>query len=202
MSIPPEPRGPRAHDTSSGDGGEPSSSRAWLRAIGAAAIAFTFVMMVTSDLCAGGGGGRLVGEHARPFASPVVGGAGAIDGDRIDLEALHGRVVVLDFWASWCPPCRASVPSLDAFARAHPDVTIVGINVEGNRDDAFVRDAHARLGGSYPTVHDRDGSLQAAYGISALPTLFVVDPRGTIVQSHVGAVDEGWLEAHVPSNSP
>lgn len=116
------------------------------------------------------------------------------------LDALRGHVVILDFWASWCPPCRASVPSLEAFARAHPEVIVLGVNVESDRDASFVRRAHAQLGATYPTVHDGDGSLQRTYAISSLPTLFVIDEEGHIVESHVGAVDTAWLERHVLSN--
>jgi thiol-disulfide isomerase/thioredoxin len=167
-----------------------------LQALGAFALAFMLVMAVTSDLCAPGSS-PLVGQHAPPFAREVVGGLGASSGDRIDLEGLHGRVVVLDFWASWCPPCRASVPALDAFARAHPEVSVIGVNVESDRAAGFVRSAHESLGASYPTVHDHDGTLQRAYGITNLPTLLVLDADGVVRDAHVGAVDERWLAAHV-----
>lgn len=175
---------------------EPRKERSGLQALGAAALAFLVVMAFTSDLCAPGSS-PLVGQAAPPFAREVVGGEGAAAGDRIDLGALRGRTVVLDFWASWCPPCRASVPALEEFARAHPDVSVVGVNVESDRGAAFVRSAHGSLGASYPTVHDADGTLQQAYSIRNLPTLLVVDGEGVVREAHVGAVDGSWLEAHV-----
>ncbi|GAB4203018.1 MAG: hypothetical protein OHK0013_16810 [Sandaracinaceae bacterium] len=166
-----------------------------LQVLGAFALAFMLVMAVTSDLCAPRSS-PLVGEHAPPFVREVVGGLGSASHDRIDLEALRGRTVVLDFWASWCPPCRASVPALDAFARAHPEVSVIGVNVESDRGAAFVRSAHDSLGASYPTVHDHDGTLQQAYGITNLPTLLVLDGDGVVRDAHVGVVDEDWLSRH------
>jgi thiol-disulfide isomerase/thioredoxin len=177
-------------------GTEPRKERSGLQALGAAALAFLVVMAFTSDLCAPRSS-PLVGLQAPPFAREIVGGEGAEAGDRIDLAALRGRTVVLDFWASWCPPCRASVPALEAFARAHPEVTVVGVDVETNRGAAFVRSAHASLGATYPTIHDADGTLQQAYSIQNLPTLLVLDGEGVVREAHVGAVDAGWLEAHV-----
>jgi thiol-disulfide isomerase/thioredoxin len=178
-----------------GSGSTKKQGTGW-QALGAFALAFMLVMAVTSDLCAPGSS-PLVGQHAPTFAREVVGGMGAASGDRIDLAGLHGRTVVLDFWASWCPPCRASVPALDAFARTHPEVTVLGVNVESNRGPAFVRSAHESLGASYPTVHDQDGTLQQAYRITNLPTLLVLDAEGVVREAHVGAVDARWLEAHV-----
>ncbi len=173
-----------------------SSERPWMQGLGAAALAFMVVMAFTSDLCAPRSS-PMVGRPAPAFALAVVGGAGADEHDRIDLSALRGRTVVLDFWASWCPPCRASVPALDAFASSHPEVIVVGVNVETDRRAGFVRGAHEDLGATYPTVHDEAGALQQAYGIQNLPTLLVVDGQGVVTDAHVGAVDERWLEAHV-----
>jgi thiol-disulfide isomerase/thioredoxin len=183
----------------SGDPHRAEKGRGVWQAVGAAALAFTLVTAVTSDFCAATES-PLVGEEALPFASTIVGGEGADEGDRIVLDSLRGRVVVLDFWASWCPPCRASVPALEEFSRAHPDVVVLGVNVESERRAPFVRAAHAELGATYPTVHDEDGTLQAAYRITGLPTLLVIDAEGRVRDAHVGAVNRGWLEAHAGSN--
>lgn len=168
-----------------------------LHAIGAAALAFGVVMAFTSDLCAVSQS-PLVGRSALSFTSTIVGGQD--EGDRIVLDGLRGHVVVLDFWASWCPPCRASIPALDAYAREHPDVIVLGVNVESDRPASFVRSAHASLGATYPTVHDADGRIQAAYEITGLPTILVIDADGEVVDAHVGGIDRGWLDGHVPAD--
>ena len=179
---------------------EADPPRARWHAVGAAALAITLLAAVTSDLF-GVSSSPLVGEPAPGFARDVVGGAGAAEQDRIDLEGLRGHVVVLDFWASWCPPCRASVPALESFATAHPEITVVGVNVEPDRSAAFVRNAHAQLGARYPTIHDADGTLGQVYRVASLPTLLVVGPDGTILDSHIGVVDREWLEAHAAARA-
>jgi len=176
---------------------EPKSDlRGVVHALGAALLAFGLVMAFTSDLCSVSQH-PLAGRAALSFTSTVVGGQD--EGDRIVLDALRGHVVVLDFWASWCPPCRASIPALEAFAQAHPDVIVLGVNVESERPASFVRSAHAQLGASYPTVQDQDGRIQAAYEITGLPTIVVIDAEGRVHDAHVGGIDRAWLEAHVPS---
>lgn len=165
------------------------------RALGVMALAGTGIFALLNDRCTPSS--ALEGQHAPAFVLPVVAGLGHDEGDRIDLARMQGHVVVLDFWASWCPPCRASVPALDAFARAHPEVTVVGVNVETDRSEAFVRGEHAALHGTYPTVHDATGALQQAYSVVQLPTLLVIDAQGVVTDSHVGAVDEAWLNRHV-----
>jgi thiol-disulfide isomerase/thioredoxin len=177
----------------------PEQPRAIWQAVGAGVLAFMLVTAVTSDFRAATES-PLIGRTALSFTSPIVGGEGADEGDRIVLDSLRGRVVVLDFWASWCPPCRASIPALEQFSRTHPDVVVIGVNVESERRAAFVRAAHAELGATYPTVHDADGVLQAAFQITGLPTLLVIDAEGRVRDAHVGAVNRGWLEAHSGSN--
>lgn len=178
------------------EGAKPAASGLW-RALGVMALAGTGIFAVLNDLCAPSS--ALTGEQAPTFTLPVVAGLGHEEGDRIDLSRMQGHVVLVDFWASWCPPCRASVPVLDAFARAHPDVVVVGVNVETDRSESFVRGEHEALHASYPTVHDATGALQEAYAVRQLPTLLVIDARGVVIDSHVGGVTESWLSAHVPS---
>jgi len=137
----------------------------------------------------------LEGQRAPSFTAPIVADALHAQGETFDLEAHTGRTIVLDFWASWCPPCRASVPVLAAFADAHPEVDVLGVNVETGRDEAWVGRAHSSLRGTYPTVHDASGALQQAYVITQLPTLLVIRD-GLVVASHVGVVDDAWLDAH------
>lgn len=165
------------------------------RALGIMALAGTGIFAVLNDRCTPSS--ALEGQHAPNFVLPVIAGLGHDEGDRIDLARMQGHTVVLDFWASWCPPCRASVPALEAFAESHPSITVIGVNVETDRNDTFVRDVHASLHGTYPVVHDTTGALQQAYSVMQLPTLLVIDEHGVVTDSHVGAVDEDWLNAHV-----
>ncbi len=176
---------------------DPEGRGSGWHAVGAALLAFGLVFLFASDLCAVNQS-PLVGHPALSFTSTIVGGED--EGDRIVLDGLRGHVVVLDFWASWCPPCRASIPALDEFARRHPDVVVLGVNTEHERPASFVRSAHASLGASYPTVHDSDGRIQAAYRITGLPTILVIDAEGEVHDANVGGIDLAWLEQHVPTD--
>ena len=101
------------------------------------------------------------------------------------MAGLRGRVVVLDFWASWCQPCRRSIPILNALEAelAGQPVTFLGVNVEqfGPRR---LQQVHTELGATFPTLQDLTGEVKARYGVSVLPTLVVLDGEGVV--RHVG----------------
>lgn len=141
-----------------------------------------------------GSSSRMVGEPVPTLAAEIVAGEGAEAHDRIDLEALRGRVVLLDFWASWCPPCRASIPILNRVLQRHPDVVALGVNAEPNLSPAGVARAHALFRADFPSLQDRDWDLQRRFAIEALPTLFLVDRGGIVREVHTGVPSEGWLD--------
>lgn len=139
----------------------------------------------------------LVGQPAPELDAAIVAGEGR--GDRISLAALRGRPVLLDFWASWCPPCRASVPILTRLARAHAEAGLVtlGVNVETDRPPAFVERAHRALGAGFPSLHDQAWALQTGYEVRSLPTLVLIDRRGVVRRWEVGVPDEEALDAQI-----
>ena len=109
----------------------------------------------------------------------------------------RGKVVVLNYWASWCEPCRAESPLLERFHRAIEPRggTVLGVDVLDVTSDAreFVR----RYGLSYPMLRDRDGESQEEFGVVAYPETFVLDRRGRIAGSARGPVDQRFLERTV-----
>ncbi len=117
-------------------------------------------------------------DHVGTFA-PAWTGTTSLTGAPPSLAAMCGRVVLLDFWASWCGPCRFAVPKLsqlDAKYRGQ-GLSVVGMTT----DEAEVAaTAAARLGMKYGVVVDDKAQTSSAYGVSALPTLFVIDKRGVI----------------------
>ena len=122
--------------------------------------------------------GPLVGQPAPDFNLEVI--HGGTPGSRIRLSDLKGRTVLLDFWASWCGPCREQAPILDALSREYsPDsVSVVGVNTDDTLEAArsFAKENNL----SYPSVHD-DGEVFLQYQGQGLPTLAVVDPSGNLV---------------------
>jgi thiol-disulfide isomerase/thioredoxin len=106
-----------------------------------------------------------------------------LDGGRHTLAELRGKTVVLNFWATWCGPCRMEVPGLSAFARAHPDIPVLGIAVDGEPE--ALRKAAKELGIDYLVLR-ADAATRAAYGVSTLPTTVIVGPDGTVRSAHAG----------------
>lgn len=139
------------------------------------------------------GGGDL--GPAPEFTQIVRAGEGR--GDRVDLAALRGRVVVLDFWAHWCGPCRASTPVLNAIRESLGDapVSFFGVNVEDDLAPRRVIEEHTALGAAFPTFHDQDKSMSTAYGATRLPTLVVIDREGEIRFRDSGIPDREGFEA-------
>ena len=114
----------------------------------------------------------------------------AIDGDALDLAELLARgPVVLDFWATWCGPCAQALPELERVGERWKDrgLTVVGVSIDGPRNQSRVRPFAAKLGLRFPILFDADGSLQRNYQITAIPTTLVIDTNGRIAYS-----SEGW----------
>jgi len=124
-----------------------------------------------------------VGEPAPSFALPTTAG------DTVRLEQLRGKAVYVDFWASWCGPCRRSFPWMNEMQRRYGSqgLAIVAVNVDKKRDDA------ARFLGEVPAeftvVYDPPGATPAAYAVKAMPSSFLIDARGTVV-----AIERGFRE--------
>lgn len=106
-----------------------------------------------------------------------------LHGQTVSLSDLRGQTVVLNFWATWCGPCRVEIPSFSAFADANPDITVLGIAADGPVPK--LRKSATELGITYPVlVGDRD--VLARYGVTTFPTTVVVGPDGEVRAAHTG----------------
>lgn len=134
----------------------------------------------------------LMNQPAPELDLPVIAGQGAAEGDRVSLAALRGRVVVLDFWASWCGPCRQSIPALNqVHARYGDRVEMLGINIEADLPRERVQTAHRSFGADFPSLLDVEGRAQAAYRVQSIPTLVLIDRAGTVRWVETGVPDPG-----------
>ena len=114
-----------------------------------------------------------------------------LTGESVTLSELRGTPVVINFWATWCGPCRQEAPAFSAFADAHPAIPVLGLSVDDG-PVARVKRVVREWSITYP-VAIIDESLQAQYDISTLPTTVIVDADGTVDAVHVGLMSESQL---------
>lgn len=117
------------------------------------------------------------------------------DGGSVDLASYRGKVVLVDFWASWCPPCKTSFPALDALYReyATKGVEVLAVNLDERRRDAdaFLSAHPHRL----TVLFDPKGASPVAFGVKGMPSSFILDRNGNIRFTHMGYsgnVDESY----------
>ncbi len=134
----------------------------------------------------------LVGRPATPFVLRT------FDGRDLSLASLRGRVVVLNFWASWCyPACYEEAPALERSWRAYRDreVSVVGVAIQDQPDAArkFIADFSL----SFPNAPDPDGKVSVDYGVYGVPETFFIDRAGRIRLKQTGAVSDDLFRSEV-----
>jgi cytochrome c biogenesis protein CcmG/thiol:disulfide interchange protein DsbE len=134
----------------------------------------------------------LVGRPAAPFVLRT------FDGRDVSLASLRGRVVVLNFWASWCyPACYEEAPALERSWRAYRDreVSVVGVAIQDQPDAArkFIADFSL----SFPNAPDPDGKVSVDYGVYGVPETFFIDRAGRIRLKQTGAVGDDLFRSEV-----
>jgi thiol-disulfide isomerase/thioredoxin len=128
-----------------------------------------------------------------------------LDGPDWSLESARGSVVFLNFFATWCPPCRDETPELIAFGNAHPEVTVVPVDV-GEPDDT-VRAYRKKYGVPFPIGIDRNSNFYEALGCGGYPTTFIFRPDGRLSCALLGGADRALFEEELryaldPSRDP
>jgi thiol-disulfide isomerase/thioredoxin len=117
-----------------------------------------------------------------------------IDGELLDMSDLRGKVVLVNFWATWCGPCREEIPYLASLTERYPEhLVVIGVSEDAGGVD-MVEAFADQYGVNYPIVMSTPEIKRAFPGVFALPTSFVVDPDGQMVQTHVGLISPVILE--------
>jgi peroxiredoxin len=124
-------------------------------------------------------------KHAGQAAAPDF-KVQTLDGQQISLDQLNGKTVVMDFWATWCAPCRNSVPELKALTKKYSQTKVVLISFSADKDQQAWRDFVAKKDMEWPHYWDSDGHVRDALGVRAFPTYLVIDQDGFIHDRIVG----------------
>jgi thiol-disulfide isomerase/thioredoxin len=120
-----------------------------------------------------------------------------LDGREIGLEAYQGKVILLNFWASWCGPCRAEIPGLIELQNKYKDrLQIIGMVVDDD-DEQEIREVVKSESVNYPVAFTTPQVRMDYGGIAALPTVFVINAEGRVVQKHVGLYNPELYETEV-----
>lgn len=157
--------------------------------LGIVLVAFVVVLATRPPAATRVGRSPLVGKPAPAVAAET------IDGEPFQLTSQQGRWVLVNFFATWCVPCRVEHPELIRFQQRHAalgDATVVGV-VYGDSVDA-VRAFRREEGGDWPMLVDPDGKIALEFGVSGVPESFLIDPGGTVVAKLVGGVRTEDLE--------
>jgi peroxiredoxin len=155
-----------------------SKLNSWLRAAAFGALALTSLAITSA-----GAGTSMAPAFSLPSRS----------GDTVSLAQLKGKVVMLNFWASWCGPCRQEMPLLDQMHKRYSALgfTLVGVNVDTDSKDA--EEWLSKTPVSFPVVFDRESKVSKLYDVSAMPSTVFIDRQGNVRYLHRGykAGDEG-----------
>lgn len=131
----------------------------------------------------------LIGRQAPSFSLTL------FDGKKISLADLRGKTVFLNFWASWCPPCRAEARDLETVWQKvkDSDVVFLGVDIQDTEEDAraFLREFNI----TYPNGRDLSGKIAVDYGVWGIPETFFIDPQGRITYKHVGTLGSALITA-------
>ena len=129
---------------------------------------------------------------ARDFSLPIALPLGRPQ----SLSSLKGKVVLLNFWATWCGPCRSEMPSMEALYARHREKGLEILAVNCQEQQPEVLSFMANNGLSFPAVLDKDGKVSSFYGIRAIPTSFLLDREGDIIMKLTGSIDWDTPEIH------
>jgi cytochrome c biogenesis protein CcmG/thiol:disulfide interchange protein DsbE len=160
--------------------------------LGAQALAVGLVALLLAllvwKLAKGSGKEAAIGKSAPNFTLKRIDEPGTLQ-----LASLRGKVVVLNFWASWCYPCKQEAPALAAAAKRWPGkVVVLGVDVNDFAGDA--RKFARKYGLSYPLVHDNHNVTSPKYGISLLPETFFIDRHGKVIVHVPGQVKPSEIQ--------
>jgi peroxiredoxin len=146
-------------------------------------ILLTFLLL-TAEAPSPWGIDELVGKQAADFALKDT------NEKTVSLSSLKGNVVLINFWATWCPPCRGEMPSLNKLYREYRSRGLVVVAVSTDRSASSVRDFLSKHPVDFPVLMDSDSKVSRQFKVFSLPTTFLLDKNGAVLQRFLG--EEEW----------
>lgn len=146
----------------------------------------TLMLLIATNVVAAEKGKQTLPKLAEPFAAPDFTLKGE-DGKTYRLKDYRGKVVILNFWATWCPPCREEMPSMERAWQIIKDngIVILAINVGEDADTIFEFTGQYTM--TFPLPMDIDGDVVKQYPVRGLPTTYIIDPAGRATHRAVGS---------------
>jgi len=145
-----------------------------------------------SQAVPGGQQGATVGINVGQIAPDFT--LADLDGNEISLSDFRGKAVFINFWATWCPPCRAEMPEIESVYQDYKDKGAVVIGVDIRETEELVREFIQRGGYHWTFILDSTGVVAADYNIQAIPTSFFIDREGVIRAVNIGAMTKRAME--------
>jgi cytochrome c-type biogenesis protein CcmF len=160
-----------------------------------------FAMLIAACVLMWGSAFGTVGAVGRPLPGQTAPRftVSDLDGNSLALSDLRGRVVVVNFWATWCPPCEDELPDFQALWQAYQARGVVFVGVAMQEEMTEVREMASHVGVSFPLALDPGNRIASTYGVTAVPETFVIDAEGRVAYFHVGAVEAERLQEELDS---
>lgn len=128
---------------------------------------------------------ELMGKDAPQFTLSTM------QGSRVSLSSLRGKVILLNFWATWCTSCKMEMPSFNNFSKAYKDRGLVVVGVAMDKSKQDVQNYLSKAPVEFPVLLDSDLSVSKTYRIFAFPTTFLIDRNGVLKEKYIG--EEDWM---------
>jgi peroxiredoxin len=183
-----------------------NKSRSYRLALGMLALVLAILVVIQGCANNNPDSGRDAGTGAQAIElepAPEVGHPAPdftlkdLDGNVVRLNDLRGKVVFINFWATWCPPCRAEMPAIEALHQEYKDKGVIVIGVDISEPESTVRQYIQQGGFSWTIVLDSTAKVARDYQIVAIPTSYFLDKEGIIKAVNVGPMTKRAMEAEV-----
>jgi cytochrome c-type biogenesis protein CcmF len=168
---------------------------AWQKALASISLITILLALAAAGLTMWGIGQAAtqtqIGQPAPDFALDL------LDGSTLDLSDLRGQIAVVNFWATWCKPCQEELPDLQAIWKKYREQGVVVVGVAFDDDAGQVQEMATQFGLTYPVGIDTGSRISAAYGVTGVPEMFVIDAQGKITRVFIGRVNAEQLQAEL-----